>query len=243
MEMVDRSHNTSHYWDSRNQLTHNHTSLSQAPSSSKRPRVQDDISFTIMKRLSLRENPDDDSAGEFYDASVDMASYDVGYDHNGSNCIDLGSRESGTSVEFYGSGHELIPPAFTGTARRKSVDWFVDDVIRKAYRRSFDQSSISLSVIPRDFDPTLPTLGPRPTNDLRLQCQPHCQIDDGYESEELGLDNSKSVDEPSIFGLDYSLYDYHQAINKPRLVGAAANTQRFSGAVSHGECFLDDEVS
>lgn len=116
---------------------------------------------------------------------------------------------------------------------RRKVDWMTDNIIRKTLRRNVAHSSISNALIPLNFDPSLPVLGPKPLNDLPLLARP------GIEDDEV--DNIEG--DQQIFGLDHSLYEYHIAIsraNEPH-EDTRRHFTKFSGDVSHGECFLNDE--
>lgn len=120
---------------------------------------------------------------------------------------------------------------------RRKVDWMTDNIIRKSMRRNVAHSSISNALIPLDFDPSLPVLGPKPSNDLPLLARPGIEDDEEEDTE----------GDQHIFGLDHSLYEYHIAISRANMPchgpneDASRQFTKFSGDVSHGECFVNDD--
>lgn len=121
------------------------------------------------------------------------------------------------------------------------VDTLIDDVIRKSARRS---SISNLSIVPtsKQSDFHMPaSLGPHPLTDRRHGLR---EWADASDDDEDGENN----DAEQIFGLDFSLYEYHQSLQRNKGIRDNHITndsnmivqERFTGNVSHSDCFEDE---
>jgi len=227
--------------------------LTESPSSSfraKRPRVNDELNYAVMKRLSLRSAAAVEDGEVRCSADHFMNIENLHFTRNSESALICRRRSSSWDAtddlneigeqaacdeDWDGSAACVLEPF----CYRRKADRLEDEIIRKVVRRSnLEHSSISNALIPLDFDASLPVLGPKPTSDRALLSHP------GVEDDVEDVDRDG---EQQIFGLDHSLYEYHVAISRQNMQRYGAGYEgykqatKFSGNVSHGECFIEDD--
>ena len=169
----------------------------------KRSRSQDDIPFTIIKRLSINEKnsysfdnnseSDLESIPACYDADneieqanecthPDYTLHSNPYETDGEEDITLSNKRE--NINSY--------PTLKTCYRRK-IDFLTDELIRKSVRRNDCHKSVGNSIIPNDQKFSLPNIGPHPQSDQCLlynKSNPSIESEN-YSSEDLGQDNEK----------------------------------------------------